>query len=197
MRDMAYLDTRLGPEIVRPPDLLPDGAGRPPTTIDSKERILARLAVSLPPGVGIAELAYEHLERYFVVDVPEGSGACTAPTSTSSFKWAIKFDRRQAKNPVELLPELRPEPQRAHERVRRTRTRADPRRQPVHGRPRPRPCPRPSPARRRVPERRRPRPPKPRRRPWPPSGRRDRERQQGTRRPDPRRLLARLGGTLF
>lgn len=109
MRDEAYKRTALGPDIVDHLNRARLGRNKP-TTLDAKERILARLAVSCP-DVGIADLAYEHLERYLLT-VPEKSWRIHRSHINTFVKWAIMFDRRPAKNPVELLPELRPNEQR-------------------------------------------------------------------------------------
>jgi len=110
MRDLAYLDTALGPDIADHLNWVRTGRRRP-TTIDAKERILARLAVSIP-DVGIADLAYEHLERHLALSVPEKSWHTHRSHINTFIKWAIKFDRRQAKNPVDMLQEMRPNPSR-------------------------------------------------------------------------------------
>ena len=105
MRDRRYLQTALGPDIDR--HLAHLKLGRmSPITLDAKERILARLAVAVP-DVDVAELAYEHLERHLIT-IPEGSWRTHRSHINQFVKWAIKFDRRTAKNPVDLLPELRP-----------------------------------------------------------------------------------------
>ena len=63
MRDNRYLDTRLGPMVAA--YIAWKKLGRPAkTTIDTYERILARLAVTLPPA--------------------SGSTSSTAPTSAST-----------------------------------------------------------------------------------------------------------------
>jgi len=105
MRDEAYKQTALGPDIVDHINHVRLGRVSA-VTVDAKERILARLAVSCP-DVGIGELAYEHLERYLIT-VPEGSWRVHRSHINTFVKWAIMFDRRGAKNPVGLLPELRP-----------------------------------------------------------------------------------------
>ena len=111
MRDMAYLDTALGADVAD--HLNWCRLGRlSPVTLDAKERILARLAVDVPADVGVAELAYEHLERYFIARVPEGSWRTHRSHIKKFVWWAIKFNRRTAKNPVDDLPQLRPNPQR-------------------------------------------------------------------------------------
>jgi integrase/recombinase XerC len=106
---MRYLQTALGPDIQD--HLTNCRLGRTSsTTLDAKERLLARLAVSCPT-VGIAELDYEHLER-FLITVPEGSWRTYRSHINTFIRWAIRFDRRSAKNPAELLPKLRPNPSR-------------------------------------------------------------------------------------
>lgn len=111
VRDMAYLDTTLGPEIqeyLRWKRMAKGSA----VTLDSYERILARLAVRLPAGVGIADVAVEHL--ILILDqVPSGSWKLHRAVYNGLFKWAISRDHRSAKNPVEMLPALRPQPRRA------------------------------------------------------------------------------------
>ena len=109
MRDMRYLETGLGPAIQDHLNHIRLGRTKP-VTIDAKERILARLAISCPT-VGIRELEYEHLERYLLT-VPEKSWRIHRSHINTFLKWAILFDRRSVKNPVELLPRLRPNPSR-------------------------------------------------------------------------------------
>jgi site-specific recombinase XerD len=110
MRDQRYLDTRLGPEIVEYLrwKRLANGS---PVTLDSYERILARLAVRLPAGVGIADIGVEHL-MLVLDEIPPGSWKLHRAVYNGLFKWAISRDRRSAKNPVEMLPSLRPQPRR-------------------------------------------------------------------------------------
>lgn len=109
MRDESYKLTALGPEIVDHMNRARLGRNSP-ATLDAKERILARLAVSCP-DVGIAKLEYEHLERY-LLSIPEKSWRTHRSHINTFVKWAIMFERRSARNPVDLLPELRPTEQR-------------------------------------------------------------------------------------
>ena len=110
MRDMAYLDTRLGPTVAA--YIAWKKLGRPAkTTIDTYERRLARLAVSLPPGVGIAELDVADLSLYLNT-VPPDSWRHDRTIIKGFIEWAIMHDHRSAKNPVLLLPKMMPGPQR-------------------------------------------------------------------------------------
>ena len=54
MRDLRYLDTRLGPMVAAYIDW--KKLGRPPRPRSTVRADLAQLAVSIPPGIGIAEL---------------------------------------------------------------------------------------------------------------------------------------------
>ena len=84
--------------------------GRPAaTTIDTYERILARLAVSLPPGIGIAELSSAELSLY-LNDVPPDSWKLHRTVINGFLEWAINYDHRTAKNPIKLLPRMQPGP---------------------------------------------------------------------------------------
>jgi len=105
----GYLETALGASIEDHLNYLRLGRTSQDTIV-AKKRILARLAVSCPK-VGIAELDYEHLERYLLT-VPEGSWRIHRSHINTFIRWAIRFDHRSAKNPVELLPTLRPNPRR-------------------------------------------------------------------------------------
>ena len=108
VRDQRYLATTLGPQIDAHLRWLTLAAGdRGASTRKHRLYILARLAVDLPPGIGVAELAYEHLERFFV-QVPEGSWRTHRSHINQFVEWAIQFDLRSAKNPVRQLPKLRP-----------------------------------------------------------------------------------------
>lgn len=110
VRDLRYRETALGPDIVD--HLSHCRLGRiSPITLDAKERILARLAMSCP-DVGISDLEYVHLERHLIL-VPAASWRTHRSHINGFVKWAIRFDRRSAKNPVELLPDLRPGTRRA------------------------------------------------------------------------------------
>jgi integrase len=115
VRDMAYLATALGPDIDAHQRWLRLAQGSPKTR-ESRLHILARLAVNLPPGVGVADIAYEHLELYFV-DVPEGSWRMHRSHINQFLEWAINDEppRRAAKNPVRRLPKLRPKHAPVHE----------------------------------------------------------------------------------
>jgi integrase/recombinase XerC len=106
VRDLRYLDTTLGPQVAAHLRWVRLANGSP-RTLDAKERILARLAVNLPPGVGLPELAYEHLELYFV-QVPEGSWRTHRSHINTFIEWGIENDHRAAKNPMRRLPKLRP-----------------------------------------------------------------------------------------
>ncbi len=110
MRDMRYLDTRLGPMVAA--YIAWKKLGRPKkTTIDTYERRLARLAMSLPPGVGIAELGAEELTLYLNT-VPPDSWQHDRTIINGFVEWAIEFDHRSAKNPVKRLPKMLPGPRR-------------------------------------------------------------------------------------
>ena len=110
MRDMAYLDTRLGPTVAA--YIAWKKLGRPAkTTIDTYERRLARLAVSLPAGVGIAELDVADLSLYLNT-VPPDSWRHDRTIIKGFIEWAIMHDHRSAKNPILLLPKMQPGPQR-------------------------------------------------------------------------------------
>jgi integrase/recombinase XerC len=104
VRDQRYRLTTLGPDVA---DYLAwkrlsRASAR---TLDTYERILARLCVALPPGVGVAELAVEHLVLQLDT-VPPDSWRLHRAAFNGFVKWAIRHDRRSAKNPVELLPDL-------------------------------------------------------------------------------------------
>jgi site-specific recombinase XerD len=104
MRDMAYLETRLGPDVA---DFLrwKRQSNASPRTLDSLERYLARLAVELPAGVGIADISIEHL--MLVLDgIPPKSWKKVRSHYRTFIDWAIAADRRGAKNPVGQLPTL-------------------------------------------------------------------------------------------
>src|SRR5215471_3812293 len=64
MRDMRYLQTRMGPEIQAHLNYKRLRRGSPETW-DAKERILARLAVAIP-DVGVADITYEHHEQHLL-----------------------------------------------------------------------------------------------------------------------------------
>jgi site-specific recombinase XerD len=110
MRDMRYLDTRLGPLVEA--YIAWKKLGRPsPATIDSYERRLARLAVNLPPGVGIEDLGVAELSLYLNT-VPPGSWEHDRTIINGFLEWAIMHDHREAKNPMKLLPKMQPGPRR-------------------------------------------------------------------------------------
>jgi integrase/recombinase XerD len=110
MRDLAYLDTRLGPMVEA--YIAWKKLGRvKKSTIDTYERRLARLAVGLPPGVGIAELDVADLSLYLNT-VPPDSWAHDRTIINGFIEWAIEFDHRSAKNPIKRLPKMMPGPQR-------------------------------------------------------------------------------------
>jgi integrase/recombinase XerC len=104
---MRYLDTALGPHITA--HLRWVKAGRRQTrTLNDKEYELARLAVNLPPGVGVADVGVEHL--MLVMDViPSASWRKVQSHWRVFFRWAIKFHHRAVQNPVDDLPELLPD----------------------------------------------------------------------------------------
>lgn len=104
MRDMRYLETRLGPPIQAYLRWKRQSKAMP-KTLDSIERSLARLAINIPAGVGVAELDVEHL--ILVLDtIPEGSWKLHRSHWNGFLRWSIQFDHRSAKNPMELLPTL-------------------------------------------------------------------------------------------
>jgi site-specific recombinase XerD len=110
MRDMRYLETRLGPLVAA--YIAWKKLGRiAKTTIDTYERRLARLAVALPPGVGIAELDVAELSLYLNT-VPPDSWQHDRTIINGFVEWAIEFDHRSAKNPVKRLPKMQPGPKR-------------------------------------------------------------------------------------
>jgi len=110
MRDMRYLETRLGPMVAA--YIAWKKLGRiAKTTIDTYERRLARLAVALPPGVGIAELDVAELSLYLNT-VPPDSWQHDRTIINGFIEWAIEFDHRSAKNPIKRLPKMQPGPQR-------------------------------------------------------------------------------------
>jgi integrase len=114
VRDNRYLSTALGPDIDAHLRWLKLSLGSP-NTRRARLYILARLAVNLPAGVGIAELAYEHLELYFD-DVPEGSWRMHRSHINQFLEWSINTEppRRSAKNPMRRMPPLRPTGRRVH-----------------------------------------------------------------------------------
>jgi hypothetical protein len=98
MRDMAYLETRLGPMVQA--YIAWKKLGRPAkSTIDTYERRLARLAVGLPPGVGIAEL--DVADQLYLNTVPPDSWKHT-DDHQRVHEWAIIHDHAP-KNPIKLL----------------------------------------------------------------------------------------------
>jgi integrase len=109
VRDKRYLETTLGPEIEAHLRWL-RLSNCSPKTLRARLHILARLAVSLPAGVGIAEIAYEHLELYFADEVPEGSWRTHRSHINQFLQWGIDTEppKRAAKNPMRRLPKLRP-----------------------------------------------------------------------------------------
>ena len=110
MRDQRYLDTRLGPMVAAYINW--KKLGRPAaTTMDRYERILAQLAVSIPPGIGIAELSSPELTLY-LNDVPPDSWKLHRTVINGFLEWAINYDHRTAKNPIKLLPRMQPGPRR-------------------------------------------------------------------------------------
>ena len=110
MRDQRYLDTRLGPMVQA--YISWKKLGRPAaTTMDRYERILAQLAVSIPPGVGIAELSSAELSLY-LNDVPPDSWKLHRTVINGFLEWAINYDHRTTKNPIKLLPRMQPGPRR-------------------------------------------------------------------------------------
>ena len=110
MRDMRYLDTRLGPMVAA--YIAWKKLGRPAkTTIDTYERILARLAVDIPPGIGIAELSAAELGLY-LNSVPPDSWKLHRTVINGFVEWAINYDHRSSKNPIKLLPRMQPGPRR-------------------------------------------------------------------------------------
>ena len=138
MRDMAYLDTRLGPLVAA--YIAWKKTGRPAkTTIDTYERILARLAVHLPPGVGVDEFGVAELSLYLDA-VPPDSWRLHRTVINGFVEWAIENDYRTAKNPVKRLAKMQPGPSRVitvfSERELDAIVGAA-----RHGRPRPRPRP--------------------------------------------------------
>jgi len=110
MRDMRYLETRLGPMVAA--YIAWKKTGQPAkTTIDTYERILARLAVALPPGVGIEELGIAELSLYLNT-VPADSWRLHRTIINGFVEWAIENDYRTAKNPVKRLAKMGPGKQR-------------------------------------------------------------------------------------
>jgi site-specific recombinase XerD len=110
MRDMRYLETRLGPMVAA--YIAWKKLGRPAkTTIDTYERILARLAISLPTGVGVDELGAAELSLYLNA-VPPDSWKLHRTIINGFIEWAINYDHRSAKNPIKLLPRMQPGPSR-------------------------------------------------------------------------------------
>ncbi len=108
VRDNRYLDTALGPDIEAHLRWFRLSHGSPKTR-EARLHILARLAVNLPPGVGIADIAYEHIELYFD-EIPEGSWRSHRSHINQFLEWGINTEppRRPAKNPMRRLPKLRP-----------------------------------------------------------------------------------------
>jgi site-specific recombinase XerD len=101
---MRYLDTPLGPHIAAHLRWLKAGR-RSQNTLNDKEFVLAKLAVGLPPDVGIADVGVEHL--LLVLETrPEGSWQKEQSHWRVFFRWAIRFNHRAVQNPVEMLPEL-------------------------------------------------------------------------------------------
>jgi site-specific recombinase XerC len=114
--DNRYLDTALGPDIDEHLRWLRLSHGSPKTR-KARLYILARLAVNLPPGVGVAEIAYEHLALYFD-EVPEPSWRTHRSHINQFLEWAINETdppRRSAKNPTRRLPKLRPTAKRVYQ----------------------------------------------------------------------------------
>lgn len=100
-RDKLWIDdSRLGP--VAQEHLAWYSISAAPRTLDSRERRLAVLCRKCPAAtiesldVGDLMLALE--------DVPPRSRRVTLSHWNGFIKWAILFDRRSAKNPVDLLP---------------------------------------------------------------------------------------------
>ena len=104
MRDMRYLDTRLGPMVAAYIAWKRTGL-KAPTTLDAYERILARFAISLPPGVGIDDVGVAELALYLNA-VPTGSWGQHRKILNGFMEWAINFDYRSAKNPVKRLDKM-------------------------------------------------------------------------------------------
>jgi site-specific recombinase XerC len=104
VRDQRYLDTLLGPHVR---DYIAwKRAGQPSLrTIDTYERILARLCVQLPPELGVDDVSDVDL-LLMLETVPLKSHRLHRSAWNGFFKWAIKRGRRSAINPVDDLPDL-------------------------------------------------------------------------------------------
>ena len=111
MRDMRYLDTRLGPMVeayiawkkLGPPS--PDD-DRHVRTHPGEARGLA------PPGVGIADLGAAGSLSLYLERGPPDSWKLHRTIINGFFEWAINYDHRSAKNPIKLLPKMGPGPRR-------------------------------------------------------------------------------------
>jgi integrase len=104
MRDQRYLQTLLGPHVR---DYIAwKRAGQPSLrTIDTYERLLARLCVQLPPELGVGDVSDVDL-LLMLETVPLKSHRLHRSAWNGFFKWAIKRGRRSAINPVDDLPDL-------------------------------------------------------------------------------------------
>lgn len=102
MRDMSYLDTPLGPHIA---DFIrwKSVSNSSPITLDGYERILSRLALTLPPTVTLDALDVHDLVLVLETITKKSKGQHRKVWNVF-LKWAIDDERRPSKNPMTRLP---------------------------------------------------------------------------------------------